>query len=348
MNRNNTLDVLKGVGIFLVVLGHATFVNDRIITFIFSFHMPLFFIVSGMLMKIKAESESSFSIFIRKKLRSIAIPYLSFSICYIIIDFLSVYYQQISYSDLKINAICTLSLAGSGPLWFLPTLMISQIFLFLIIKRFNLWQALILSLALAAIGFSGSSFFLPYYELHKSSLISLFYLNFVLVLLRSLICLALIAPGYALYDIVAKLESRFSIVQFLSGIALLVAVFLLSFNNVNLDLHNLNYGKIYIFLPCAYFGTLGLYLICNTLPKLKLLEFWGKNSLVIMVTHLNFYLLYVGNLFAHAVNPYITRAKSYIFLFNILLVTMILCSFLICLINKFLPWMVGKRPNKRQ
>lgn len=346
MNRNNTLDVLKGVGIFLVVLGHATFVNDRIITYIFSFHMPLFFIVSGMLMRIKSEADSSIKNFMRKKLRSIAIPYLSFSMCYTIIDFLSVYYQQISYSDLKVNAICTLSLAGSGPLWFLPTLFLSELMLFLLAKKFNGWQTFVLSIVIAGIGFSGCSVFVPYFELHKASLITLFYMNFLVILLRSMICLILLAPGYVFYEYIGKLESKFSFVQLFAGLVLMAIVFPLSLQNVNLDLHNLNYGKIYIFLPCAFLGTLGLYLLCNTLPKLKLLEFWGRNSLVIMVTHLNFYLLYVGNLFAHAVNPYITRAKDYVFLFNILLVTMILCSVIIVLINRFLPWIVGKRKTK--
>lgn len=343
MNRNRTLDVLKGIGIFLVVLGHATFVDDRIITYVFSFHMPLFFIVSGMLMRIKSEGDSTISSFIQKKLKTIVIPYLSFSICYTIIDFLSVYFQQISYADLKVNAICTLSFAGSGPLWFLPTLILSEIMLFLLIRKFNPWQTLVLSFVIAAIGFSGCSYFIPYYELHKSSLVDMYFMNFIIVLLRSMICLTFLAPGYVAYEYLKKLGQGFSLLQLIIGVALLAVVFPLSLQNVNLDLHNLIYGKIYILLPCAYLGTLGLYLLCNTLPKLRLLEFWGKNSLVIMVTHLNFYFLYIGNLVAIAINPYITRAKSYVFLFNILLITMMLCSLVVIIINKFLPWMVGKK-----
>ena len=61
-----------------------------------------------------------------------------------------------------------------------------------------------------------------------------------------------------------------------------------------------------------------------------------------MATHLNFYILYLGGVVAYMINPYITRAKEYIFLFNILFVTMLVETILIILINRFIPWSVGK------
>lgn len=46
MNRDKTIDVLKGIGIILVVIGHSGCPN-LLKDFIYSFHMPLFFIASG-------------------------------------------------------------------------------------------------------------------------------------------------------------------------------------------------------------------------------------------------------------------------------------------------------------
>ena len=50
------LDYLKGIGIFLVVLGHTILLQNALSTkyvilarFIYSFHMPLFFIASGII-----------------------------------------------------------------------------------------------------------------------------------------------------------------------------------------------------------------------------------------------------------------------------------------------------------
>ncbi len=51
--RIEELDYVKGLAIFLVIMGHAT---DNLATplwrlVIYSFHMPLFFMVSGMVTK---------------------------------------------------------------------------------------------------------------------------------------------------------------------------------------------------------------------------------------------------------------------------------------------------------
>lgn len=49
MKRNTTLDVMKGIAILLVVLGHAiqknvlNFEYNILFSFIYSFHMPMFF-----------------------------------------------------------------------------------------------------------------------------------------------------------------------------------------------------------------------------------------------------------------------------------------------------------------
>lgn len=54
--RNQTLDIMKGIGITLVVLGHAiqknlpNFEDNFLFRAIYTFHMPLFFLISGYLM----------------------------------------------------------------------------------------------------------------------------------------------------------------------------------------------------------------------------------------------------------------------------------------------------------
>ncbi len=49
-NRQIWIDCVRGIGAFLVVLGHL-YQNEAIGRFIYGFHMPLFFILSGYLIK---------------------------------------------------------------------------------------------------------------------------------------------------------------------------------------------------------------------------------------------------------------------------------------------------------
>ena len=65
--RNSDLDILKGIGIVLVILGHQYLPIGH---FIYSFHMPLFFLISGYLYYKKEIKES-----LVKDFRRLIIPY---------------------------------------------------------------------------------------------------------------------------------------------------------------------------------------------------------------------------------------------------------------------------------
>lgn len=72
-DRDRTLDLLKGVGIILMVLGHMHF-NASFERYIFGFHMPLFFVVSGYLYNNKRTLGKT----ILEKAKSLLIPYFVF------------------------------------------------------------------------------------------------------------------------------------------------------------------------------------------------------------------------------------------------------------------------------
>lgn len=46
--RNVSLDFAKGIGMILVVYAHIVFF-EPMLTIVYSFHMPLFFVISGIL-----------------------------------------------------------------------------------------------------------------------------------------------------------------------------------------------------------------------------------------------------------------------------------------------------------
>ncbi|WP_278969986.1 acyltransferase family protein [Megasphaera elsdenii] len=47
LNRVGWIDVAKGIAIVLVIIGHTVQFGGGTRNFIFSFHMPLFFLLSG-------------------------------------------------------------------------------------------------------------------------------------------------------------------------------------------------------------------------------------------------------------------------------------------------------------
>lgn len=94
MQKRKTFDYLniaKGIGILLVVFGHAISVipNDMkddiaiLRLLVYLIHMPLFFIVSGLLFELnlpKYKKQAKMT-FVKRKFQLFMIPYFSFSIC---------------------------------------------------------------------------------------------------------------------------------------------------------------------------------------------------------------------------------------------------------------------------
>lgn len=128
-SRNLVLDIMKGIGILLVVIGHNFDNNSKIFIYIYSFHMPLFFLLSGYFFKY----EHNFKKFINKKTYSIIMPYLYFSLISIIL-----YNMFISSNLYALSTFFFSNRLGMGnipyntPLWFLSCLFLISMFYYLI------------------------------------------------------------------------------------------------------------------------------------------------------------------------------------------------------------------------
>ncbi len=85
MKRDEYIDWLKGFAIFLVVYAHSWQISNTMFWFIYRFHMPLFFCISGYLFS----SKKSFKDFIKTKIKTLILPYfVFFIISYLITNFL--------------------------------------------------------------------------------------------------------------------------------------------------------------------------------------------------------------------------------------------------------------------
>ncbi len=147
--REIGIDVLKGLGIIFVMLGHIVGTNyyGDIYTYIYSFHMPLFFFVSGYL-KYKHTAHRSVLQNIKNSAKHILLPYfilLTISILFTVT--ISSYIYTGHFFMIHFDLVETLKayfLSGgflnkipcqNFPLWYLPTFFIVTIIFDLFVRN---------------------------------------------------------------------------------------------------------------------------------------------------------------------------------------------------------------------
>lgn len=85
VKRLDEIDRAKGVLIILTVIGHiwqAGYIHNVI----YSFHMPAFFIISGMLMHHTRTYERKYTSFLFNRLYSFGLPFLFFEVLGVLTD----------------------------------------------------------------------------------------------------------------------------------------------------------------------------------------------------------------------------------------------------------------------
>lgn len=132
--RNKTIDIAKGLGILLVVFGHSWIVlheKGELFRVIFSFHMPLFFFLSGVFFK---ETESLRSL-LRSKADSLLKPY------FIVLGGVGIAQIVSGKTSILLYVVGLLYSTGSTiawvQLWFLPHLFAVFVFCWLTLKAFS-------------------------------------------------------------------------------------------------------------------------------------------------------------------------------------------------------------------
>lgn len=140
------LDHAKAIGIFFVVWGHmcrsvpySTAIADAISRYIYAFHMPLFFMLSGIVFgyQLPQKRKFSFGPEIQRRIRKLLYPYAFWCVIYTLIDCTdSAFYGRSILSAFKNGVFDTLT-GMKGPMWFLYTLFIIEIVFLLIWKLFK-------------------------------------------------------------------------------------------------------------------------------------------------------------------------------------------------------------------
>jgi polysaccharide biosynthesis protein PslL len=288
-NRNQTIDVVKGIGIILVVFGHNWISlkgNREIFRVIFSFHMPLFFFLSGIFLK----ESTPLRVFLKSRTDTLLKPYFVVLAALGTTQLLwaiakgSVTTQKLYYFvGLAYGTGQTISWA---PFWFLPHLFISSFFALIvlnIIKRRS-WMTVV-SIVMLSIGIH---FIDPLYRPNLANVgyISIDHLPGLPWSLDLLpITSSFIVVGYLLRDWVKTMT--FNPIGFL--LSIIIFSCLHYYFNETIDLNERIYGNAFISTLQAAIGiylTLNIASIIQKYSKLqKPLAYIGSGTLFILMFH---------------------------------------------------------------
>lgn len=270
--RQHFIDWLKAAGIILVVFGHLR-IPALLDKWIYSFHLPLFFIVSGTLGLQKVQS-LSLNVFFSKRIIPLFKAYITYAILGLILFVPFLLFGSDSNGDLiqKIGGIAF----GSGTiessiqlfpkvLWYFPALITGYIISYFIFKLPNICIAPTL-LASFLISLSLSGVALPW-EI-ESGFCTAFYLGI----------------GKQIFEFSRRLNKPVPLLLF-SGTSLLFLGALLAYFNVRTDFRISSFGNPFLYNFSAFSSILGLSLVAKSLPPSQIVRDISDATIVIFPLH---------------------------------------------------------------
>jgi fucose 4-O-acetylase-like acetyltransferase len=283
------LDVAKGIGILLVVLAH-NYVRISVPDlgkFIFSFHMPFFFLLSGMLFN----PDYPLLVLFRRRFATLIRPYIAAIILLYSVYF---FYTDLKWITLVRRVVRSLYASGNyiewAQLWFLPHLFLLNMFagaLFLLFYGRIKWLWLRL-LFLASMLWAGVAF-LPIYYMDEVNLAGQ---TIVLDGLPASMDLLLITATYFLlgYELRHRVSERF----FASLWTLVISgLVLISLNIFFPDLMDLFFRTYDSFIVNTLEALAGSIFILSLSSRIALkqnwlfaaLKYFGEITIILLIFH---------------------------------------------------------------
>ena len=295
--RNASIDIAKGLGIILVVLGHNWIIaheHGESFRIIFSFHMPLFFFLSGAVL----HQDISFKNFLVFKADALLKPFFvvltAWGLARILVSGIdaSSYFRGMLYA--------TGNSIEWVPLWYLPHLFLAMLLAWLILRLIRRQQSVTWLLCLVIVGLLAAGVFCMHVlsqaqlSSHMPSLAGLNQLTgrqqdsfpglpWSLDLIG--ISTAYILLGYVLHEYVM----RFKFQTWVFALALLLFAALHFFYDETIDLNMRLYGNVWISTAQALLGIYLVLSISTCMQKHTRLRavfvYLGSSSLFIMIFH---------------------------------------------------------------
>ncbi len=318
--RDAVLDIAKGLGMVLVVIGHCVF-HGPVFSFLSTFHMPLFFVISGLCFS--EARHSRLSAFFVSRLKTLVFPALVFTVFYVAMGLCL-------DRSATVEAVRSMPYGGPpGALWFLDILFVVEMAYALVLRAVRRLRlpvvatVAVLSVFLYVLG----------------SLASRAQVRAPFSLLSALSAFAFYALGHLARPLWSRMRGcRPSVV-----IPAACAVLILLYNRFSpqpLAMANNNSVGLADFLPAVVGVVMTLFVAKDVAalgfrPAAKALAWIGRNTLAVMGLHVPFISLSVA-----CVKPLVPSHLLYKLVEQLFVWAMCVAS--ARLINAKAKWMLGR------
>lgn len=262
MKRDEAIDTMRGFAAFFVMWDH-TGERDIFFSVISPIMLPLFFFVSGYLLKIEGIGIKSF---IKNRLLKLLIPW-------IVISYVQAYFN---ISDIKrilkdirvikeIGIECTRQVVTGSAVWFVPALVISLILAYIIIKATNNtpWKYLTVSILVSIIS---------YYCLRE-----LYIWNIGCAMINQIFVVA----GYYVKNSLSKEHKVY--IQHMAWVFVYIVEIVFFIKTFHWPGFGVKYNiiqNIYMYFLLCFSGIFAIFAVTRRWSKIPLLNFMGKHSLL--------------------------------------------------------------------
>ncbi len=267
MKRDTTIDIAKGIAICLMVIGHCYSSNNPVLRTIYAFHMPFFFVVSGMLYADKW-----------KKIVSIKVLHLSWKLLapYFVFETLFALFllilqrSQNIFDDLWNTFVRTiLPMIGLTVTWFLPCQLLVVLGAASLLKFFFKQKRIV-----GIVAFLGL-FLLALYVSPAN--------RYMVVPWRTFIGMGFFAVGYYGKRLITKPSKPWTLGLYIFAYALLSTV------NGQVSMVGLDFSNPILYAVNGVLGAYLLYQICLKIQNWKIapvIIYFGKNTAIVLCTHM--------------------------------------------------------------
>ena len=363
-NRIRSIDVMRGISIILVCLGHVFGTVGNVMNPLWQwfnvFEVGIFFAISGYVEAVKDGHKTGFLNYTYRKALGILLPYITFSIIAVIVRIFYFWLNGgISLNDIYNFIKVTVTGDGLGALWFLPVLFLASLIAYPAMRN-RIAAVIEVVLCIAAMylyapvnaamqtACGGTA------PVHATSLL--------IVIFRSFAAAGMITAGYYMFGAGQRLKRAGRAVNVIMTICCfafsVVAGVLLSIDFRTMEFAGAGW-MVFLDVICILFV---LIRVCAGADKesLKpsvdgfwnLLAFYGKNSVIILCTHLELFLVNILTIGMGGTFGPITNAGIHYYIRSgiILLLLLMVEYVLIIIVRKYLPFMVkiGRRDCPHQ
>lgn len=319
------IDYAKAVGMLMIIAAHTymwTPATESLCYIAGSFHVPIFFFISGLLLALFPREES-FKVFIKKRSTALLIPYVCFSL-FNAIQTLSVLKFQHNLTDERLHSeLIELLITGNGTVWFLLTLFLAELsfYLFRMTKSNTaiIGSAIILGL-------------LPYIPWGQNN-------PFMIVVNRAMSAYGFLVFGYYMKSILMlSKKTRF----ICGGTLIIIWIIMIRFFPYSYSAFSGIFESPVNSIITITAASMGCILLLSCIDlRLPLLEHIGKNSLLFMLCHPTFIKIYIvlGVSHMRTLSPFMQILGSTI----VFIVVLVSAAMFGEIIKRWFPFTIGKK-----